>query len=69
MEIRFTRHSKERMEKRKISEDEIAQTVKYPDKLTKIEGNYYAQKNIGRAKIEVVYEKDKYIKIITFYYL
>ena len=47
------------MEKRKINEDEVIQTIKYPEKLVKIEGLYYAQKNIMRANIEVVYEKVK----------
>ncbi len=57
------------MEKRKISEDEVIQTIKHPEKLMKIEGLYYAQKNIIRANIEIVYEKVKYIKVITLYYL
>ena len=39
------------------------------DNTRKQGGNYYAQKNIGRANIEVVYEKDKYIKVITIYYI
>jgi hypothetical protein len=69
MKIIFTKHAKERMKKRVITEDEIIQTIKNPDKTKKQGGNYYAQKNIGRANIEVVYEKDKYIKVITIYYI
>jgi len=69
MEIVFTKHAREMMEKRKISEDEVIQTIKHLEKLTKIEGLYYAQKNIIRANIEVVYEKVKYIKVITLYYI
>ena len=69
MNTTFTKHAKEMMKKRKISEDEVIQTIKHPEKLTKIEGLYYAQKNIIRANIEVVYEKVKYIKVITLYYL
>lgn len=69
MNIVFTEHAKEMIEKRKISEDEIIQTITHPEKLTKIEGIYYAQKNIVRANIEVVYEKVKYIKVITIYYI
>jgi hypothetical protein len=57
------------MNKRGITEDEVIQAIKNPDSTKKQEGNYYARKNIGRAKIEVAYEKDKYIKVITIYYL
>ena len=69
MNIIFTLHAKDRMAKRKITEEEVIHAIKNSDKTFKIEGKYYAQKDIGRAKIEVVYEKDKYIKIITLYYL
>ena len=69
MEIIFTNHIKERIKKRKITKDEIINTIKYAEKKDKKERKYYAQKDIGRGKIEVVYEKDKYIKIITVYWI
>ena len=69
MEIIFTEHVKDRIKKRKITEDEIINTINYPEKTSKREGKYYAQKDIGRGKIDVVYEKDKYIKIITVYWI
>lgn len=69
MEIIFTKHALFRMKKRKITEDEIIQAIKFPEKTSKKEGKFYVQKNIDRANIEVVYEKDKYIKVITIYYL
>ena len=69
MEIIFTEHAKDRLLKRKISEEEIKEAIKYPDKITKKKGKYYVQKNIQRANIEIVYEKDKYIKVVTVYCL
>lgn len=75
MNIIFTDHARERLEKRKITEDDVINTIKYPDKLSKKYGKYYAQKDIGRGKIEVVYEKvieteeHKYLNIITIYWL
>ncbi|MFQ5531459.1 MAG: DUF4258 domain-containing protein [Candidatus Nanoarchaeia archaeon] len=69
MNIVFTEHVKDRMKKRKITEDEIINTIKFPDKTRKIHKEYFAQKNIGRATIEVVYEKDNYINVITVYYI
>ncbi len=56
MKIEFTEHAKYIMGKRKIIEDEIINTIKYAEKIKKEEGKYYAQKNIGRGSIEVVYE-------------
>ena len=69
MDIIFTEHAKDRIKKRKITKDEIINTIKYPEKIRKREGKYYAQKDIERGKIEVVYEKDKYINIITVYWI
>jgi len=69
MEIIFTEHVEWRMKKRNISKDEIINTIKYAEKIDKKEGKYYAQKDIGRGKIEVVYERDKYIKIVTVYWI
>jgi len=74
MKIIFTKHAEERLEKRKITEDEVKNAIKYPEKLYKEQGRYYAQKNIGRGTIEVVYEiididNTKYLNIITIYWL
>ena len=69
MEIVFTLHAKNRLKKREISEDEVINTIKYPENTYKREGKYYAQKNIGRGNIEVVYEKDNYINVITVYWI
>ncbi|MBI2046795.1 DUF4258 domain-containing protein [Candidatus Pacearchaeota archaeon] len=69
MKVIFTEHAKDRIRKRKISEEEVIDAIKYPEKTLKREEKYYARKNIGRAEIEVVYEKDNYIKVITIYYI
>ncbi len=69
MEIEFTEHAKDRLKKRKIKKEEIIQAINNPDKIKKEEGKYYVQKDIGRGKIEIVYNKDKYIKIITLYWI
>ena len=69
MEIIFTKHALLRMKKRKITKDEIINSIKHPENTSKKEGKLYIQKNIDRANIEIVYEKDKYIKVITAYYI
>jgi len=69
MEIIFTKHALLRMKKRKITKDEIINSIKHPENTSKKENKFYVQKNIDRANIEIVYEKDKYIKVITVYYI
>ncbi|MBS3099616.1 DUF4258 domain-containing protein [Candidatus Pacearchaeota archaeon] len=69
MEVIFTKHALLRIKKRKITKEEIVVSIKSPDKTYKRKGKFYVQKNIGRANIEIIYEKDKYIRIITLYYL
>ena len=67
--IVFTNHAKKRMKKKHILEEEAIATIHYPETTKKIEGKYYAQKHIGRGKIEVVFEKETYIKVITLYWI
>jgi len=67
--IDFTNHAKEQMKERNISEDEVINTIKYPEETSKDGKVYYARKNIGRANIEVVYTRENYIKVITVYSL
>ncbi|MBI2449068.1 DUF4258 domain-containing protein [Candidatus Pacearchaeota archaeon] len=67
MHIEFTKHAKEQMRERNILEDEVISTIKYAEMINKINNVYYARKNIGRAIIEVVYIREKYIKVITVY--
>ena len=69
MNIVFTLHTKFRLKKRKITEDEVIQAIKSPDKLTKIDGKYYVQKNISRGNIEVIYVRENYIKVVTVYWV
>jgi len=69
MKIVFTNHAEDMLIKRKITKDEVEITIKSPEKLTKEDDKYYASKNIGRGIIEVVYEMENYIKVISLYWL
>ncbi|MBS3074984.1 DUF4258 domain-containing protein [Candidatus Pacearchaeota archaeon] len=69
IDIEFTDHIKNRLKKRKIKDEEIINAINNPDKSYKLEGKYYVQKDLGRGKIEIIYEKDKYIKLITVYWI
>lgn len=69
MEFEFTLHAKEQIKERKLKVEEVINAIKNPDKTEYEYGKYYSQKDIGRGIIEVVYKKDKYINIITVYWL
>lgn len=70
MEFIFTIHAGLRINKRGLTNEEVIEAIKRPDLTLKRHEKYYSQKNLGRGKIEVVYEKtEKYIKIITVYWL
>ena len=55
MEYFFTSHVEYRIRKRNLSKEEVIDAIKRADKTIKKYGKYYAQKNIGRGTIEVVY--------------
>jgi hypothetical protein len=67
LNIVFTKHAREQMNERGISEDEVLNTVKYPDKTMKRGEVYMAQKLTSQRLIEVVYIRERYIKVITVY--
>jgi len=67
MNIIFTKHAKDRMKIRNISKDEIINVIKYPEKTQKSRNVYYVQKKLDRFILEVVYIRENYIKVLTFY--
>ncbi len=69
MDVVLSDHLKDRIRRRNITEDEVENTIKYPEKIRKIGDKHFASKNIGRGTIEVLYEKQNYIKVITVYWL
>lgn len=70
MSITFTLHSKRQIQKRDLTEQEILESIKFPDKTLKKYDKYYFQKYIRRGTIEVVCEKtENNIKVITVYWI
>ena len=70
MRINYTRHAREQMAERNISEQDVIDAIKMPDRITKEHGKYYASKNIGLGTIEAAYEiVGNYIKVITVYWV
>ena len=67
MEIRYTYHARIQIERRKLEEIWIEETIKSPD-IVKREGNkFYVVKKLNGITIEVVYLRAKYIKVITVF--
>ena len=70
MEILFTRHAKQRIEKRKLLKEEVEDAIKYPDATVKKHGLYYYQKRLQRGSIEVCCERtERHINVVTIYWL
>ena len=69
MEIKYTYHAKFIIKERKIEEVWVEETIKSPDKVEKEFGKFYARKRLNGISIEVVYIKEKYIKVITVYWI
>ncbi|VVB81709.1 Uncharacterised protein [uncultured archaeon] len=70
MEIIFTSHAEFRIKKRKLLEQEVVDTIRYPDITIKKYDKYYFQKKLERGTIEVSCEKtERYIKVITVYWI
>jgi hypothetical protein len=69
MEVSYTKHCEERMVKKKIEKVWVYETIKYPDKMLIKNGKNYAEKKINGGSLKVVYIKEKYLKVITVYWV
>lgn len=70
MQIIFTKHARQRIAKRKLSEEEIRDAIRYPENVRKRYGEYFFEKQLQRGRIEVCCKRgESYIKIITVYWL
>jgi len=67
MEIKYTLHSEEQIKERKFEKVWIEETIKRPDHTNHFGNKYYVSKKLNGLTIEVVYVKEKYIKVITTY--
>ena len=69
MSIKFTKHALQRIKKRKISKDEILDTINNPDLLEKdLYGNSVAQKRIESRLLRVFYFSEGDAKIVITAY-
>ncbi|MBI5797701.1 DUF4258 domain-containing protein [Candidatus Woesearchaeota archaeon] len=70
MRIVFGIHVKERLDLRKILEEEVIEAIRFPFLVVKKQGKYFYQKRLQRGKIEVCCElRERDIKVITVYWI
>ncbi|MDP7324269.1 MAG: DUF4258 domain-containing protein [Candidatus Woesearchaeota archaeon] len=70
MKFDLTDHVKEKLQRRKILNEELMDALHFPGKITKRHGKYFFQKDIGRGKIEACCEKTtKRLKVLTVYWV
>lgn len=70
MEIVYSLHADEQIVERKIEKVWVEETIRTPDKILKREENkYIATKKLNGISLEVVYVKEKNIKVVTVYWV
>ena len=70
MEIIFTKHVENRIEKRKILREEVIDAIKFPLQIHKKHGKHFYRKKLSRGIIEVCCEKtESNINVITVYWI
>lgn len=69
MYIIFTKHAKEQIEERKIELIWIEEAIKWPNLTKHAENKYIVTKRLNGRSIEAVYIKEKYIKVLTVYWV
>ena len=69
MNIIYTLHAREQIKERKILKVWVEEIIKSPD-YKNIQGQkYYVSKKLNRITLKVVYAKEKYMKVITSYFI
>jgi hypothetical protein len=69
MIIIYTYHAKQQIKKRKILKIWVEETIKFPDKIKSNKNRHYVIKKLNSKVLKVVFVKEKYIKIITSYFV
>ena len=69
MQIIYTKHAELQIGERHIEKVWIEETIKAPDKVKRKGNKYYAVKKLNGNTLKVVYVKEKYIKVITSFFI
>jgi hypothetical protein len=69
MKFVYTLHAEEQIRRRKIEKVWIEETIRSPDSLRRENHKCYAKKKLNGASLKVVFIKEKYIKVVTAYFI
>ncbi len=70
MNVKYTNHAEYQLKERKIERVWVEETIKSPDKITRDGKKNYAIKKLNGYTLKVVYVKEeRFIKVITEYWL
>ncbi len=69
MRIILTKHAVYKLKKFNILRLWVEETIKSPDTTKRQFHKYIVRKKLNGKTLEVVYEKEKFIKVITNYYI
>ena len=69
MRITYTAHAEEQIKERRVANVWIEETVTSPDKTERNGHKYYVIKKLNGKTLKVVFVKERYIKIITCYFI
>ncbi|MBI5064719.1 DUF4258 domain-containing protein [Candidatus Woesearchaeota archaeon] len=69
MKIVFTLHANIKARERNIPKIWVIETIKYPDVTTRQKHKYIVTKKLNGLTLEVVFVIEKFIKILTLYYI
>ena len=69
MQIIYTRHADLQIKERKIHKVWVEETIKLPDEVRRNGNKHYAVKKLNGSTLKVVYVREKYIKVITSFFI
>jgi len=67
--IIYTEHAEKRLKKRNILKIWIEEAITSPDLINRDKNKYYIIKKLNGKTIKVIYLKEKYIKVITSFFI
>ena len=69
MKIVLSNHAEYNLKARKVLIEELLDTIRYPDRITKEFGKYYYEKKFQRGTLEAVcITTENHIKVVTLYW-
>ncbi len=69
MRIIYTLHAEGQIKERKIELVWIEEAINYPDQTKRVGNKFYVIKKLNGKRIKVVFVKEKFIKLVTSYFI